>query len=181
MIFGFINFQKRRCLGICLSVAALTACAHIDEQPAAAAVELGKQEAARQFGKEPKVTPSSARPERHHSVRKMSHQAKQIASESGRGGHPARAVSSVTPVVSSEKVAASVRQYETKVRQNPPVKDVEELDETERDELLKKTLPMIGQYGNLDSTGLGTHPRVEGEVYQSNRPLIYHIEYMEEE
>ncbi|OSI07077.1 Uncharacterised protein [Neisseria animaloris] len=180
MIFGFINSQKHRCLGICLSVAALTACAHIDEQPAAAAVQSGKQEAANQFGKELKVTPSSARPERHYSVKKMSHQAKQIASESGRGS-PSRVASSVTPVVSSEKVAASARQYEAKIRQNPPVKDVEDLDETEREELLKKTLPMIGQYGNLDSTGLGTHPRVEGEVYQSNRRLIYHIEYLEEE
>ncbi|MCS4533650.1 hypothetical protein [Neisseria montereyensis] len=80
------------------------------------------------------------------------------------------------PAVAKDKAKASERAFRNKVQENPPFKDLDKLSADEREKVLKKSLPMIGQYGNIDSTGLGSYPRLEGEVYRSDKPIIYYIE-----
>lgn len=80
------------------------------------------------------------------------------------------------PVIKADKAKTASQEFKAQAKANPPYKGLDTLSDDEHEKILKKSLPMIGQYGNVDSTGLGHYPRRDGERYQSDRPIIYYVD-----
>ncbi|QEY26413.1 hypothetical protein [Neisseria zalophi] len=159
--------------GICLFLTAFIAYAHADGRGLQnnELIENAASQVNNQFEKKPddpnRLVPPSKQPASVNKISRYNKNAsKQVKSK------PA----APNPATAKDKAKASERAYRNKVQENPPFKDLDKLSSTEREKVLKKSLPMIGQYGNIDSTGLGSYPRLEGEIYRSDKPIIYYIE-----
>ncbi|WP_125940150.1 hypothetical protein [Neisseria dumasiana] len=105
-------------------------------------------------------------------MKKMAKQADHVTAE----GEVKKADNPPAPIINPDKAKAASREFKIQAEVNPPYKGLDELSEEEHDKILKKSLPLIGQYGNVDSTGLGHYPRRQGEQYQSDKPIIYYID-----
>ncbi|SUA35900.1 Uncharacterised protein [Neisseria zoodegmatis] len=152
------------------------ACAHSEKGTVQAKPTTKEQVAAvaeSHFNKpHEQVELQSSRSKKSSGMKKMSNQADHVTAEGvvKSGDNPP------APVIDTDKAKVAAKEFKAQAAAHPPYKDLDMLTEEEHRKILKKSLPMIGQYGNVDSTGLGHYPRRDGERYQSDRPIIYYVD-----
>ena len=170
-----IKHYRRLCVWL-LTIVFLSACAHTEsksiqvepttvEKKAVSGVES-------RFNKSHEPLELQAFRDKSNGIKKMATQADNVTAQGvvRSGDNPP------APVIKEDRVKAASQAFKAQAKAHPPYKGLDVLNDEENEKILKKSLPMIGQYGNVDSTGLGHYPRREGERYQSDKPIIYYVD-----